>query len=93
MELIMKTIFKEIEITRDAVIQALEEFHRLYPDTNDYENWLEKDTYIYALRYQDRLYPPKHILSVVSGVSTTEFSGGEEINRVFRQLGFDVGVK
>jgi hypothetical protein len=30
---------------------------------------------------------------VVTGVPTTDFNGGEQTNRVFRQLGFDVENK
>lgn len=53
---------------KNAVLRALENFHHQHPDTNNYENWLDKDSYIYAIQHQDRLYPPKHILSVVSGI-------------------------
>lgn len=38
------------------------------------------------------LMEQKHILSVVSGIPT-HFHGGSQTNRVFRQLGFDVGLK
>jgi 5-methylcytosine-specific restriction enzyme A len=82
--------FRGIDITREGVLHSLEEFHQEFPDTNSYENWLDKGSYIYAIYYQDKLYPPKHILSVVSGIPTTEFSGGEQTNRMFRQLGFVV---
>lgn len=35
-------------------------------------------------------YPPKHILSQATGISTRDFSGGDETNNVLRQLGFEV---
>ena len=89
----MSTSFKRVLIKREAVIRAMDDFDDLYPTTNDYENWLNKDTYKYAIRYRGRLYPPKHLLSEISGFPTTEFSGGEQTNRVFRQLGFEVGIK
>ena len=88
-----ETVFKGHTITRDQVLRALDDFKALYPDDNDYDNWSEKKTYKYALVYGDRLYPPKHILSVITGISTQEFSGGEQTNRVFRQLGFTVTDK
>lgn len=88
-----ETVFKGITITRDQVLRALDNFKVLYPDDNAYENWRESENYKYALVYGDRLYPPKHILSVITGISTTEFSGGEQTNRVFQQLGFTVTDK
>ena len=86
----METKFKGVVITRHQVLSALRDFDAVYPDDNDYDNWREKKTYIYALKHGDRLYPPKHILSVVSDISTEEFSGGDQTNRVFQQLGFTV---
>lgn len=87
----MSTItFRKITITRNMVIDALRVFSAEFPDTNTYDGWLDKASYHYVLEYDSRRYPPKHILSVVTGISTREFSGGEETNRVFRELGFDV---
>jgi len=86
-------VFKGITVTRDEVITALKAFASAYPEPNGYERWLEKDTYLYAIDYQGRLYPPKHILSVVTGIPTSEFSGGEQTNRVFRDLGFEIVSK
>jgi 5-methylcytosine-specific restriction protein A len=71
----------------------LHEFARQHPNTGSYDDWLKKETYKYAIRYDGRVYPPKHILSMVTGISTSEFNGGEQTNRVFRQLGFDVENK
>lgn len=86
----LTTTFKGTDISQSEVIRALREFMEMYPDPNQYENWMEKDNYKYAIDYEGRLYPPKHILSRVSGVSTQEFSGGEQTNRVFEQLGFEI---
>lgn len=84
------TTFKKRTITRRQVLDALHTFAEAHPDSNTFDQWLEKESYRYAVVYRDRRYPPKHILSAVSGVPITEFSGGEETNRVFRQLGFVV---
>jgi hypothetical protein len=89
----MPTTFKGNQIRREDVLRALELFNNYYPSTNDYENWLENDAYIYAILLNERRYPPKHILSETSGILADEFSGGEMTNRVFRQLGFEVGYK
>ena len=89
----METTFLRKTVTRQQILDALHEFARQHPDTNTYENWLQKGTYKYAVRYDGRVYPPKHILSVVTGIPTANFNGGEQTNRVFRQLGFDVENK
>ena len=68
----METTFKGFLITRQDVLTVLHDFDQRYADTNQYEDWLEKDNYIYALHYDGRLYPPKHILSEVSGIPTSE---------------------
>ena len=89
----METTFLTVTVTRQQILNALHEFARQYPDTNSYENWLDKGTYKYVLRFDGRLYTPKYILSLVTGIPTTDFSGGEQTNRVFRALGFDVENK
>ena len=89
----MQITFKNILITRQDVLTILHDFDQRYPDTNQYEDWLEKDNDIYALHYAGRPYPPKCILSEVSGLPTTELHGGEPTNRVFRRLGFEVERK
>jgi len=89
----MFTTFKGVTIKQEAVLRALDDFDDCYPSTNQYDNWLDKDGYKYAIRYRGRLYPPKHILSEVSGISRADFGGGKQTNRVFRQLGFEVGYK
>jgi hypothetical protein len=43
--------------------------------TIDSDNWLNKQTYLYALCHDGRLYHPKHILSTATGIPTTDFSG------------------
>jgi 5-methylcytosine-specific restriction enzyme A len=89
----MQTTFKGKIVTRQDILDALQEFSTQYPDPDTYDNWLQKGNYIYALRYGEKTYPPKHILSRAARIPTSEFSGGEETNRVFRQLGFIIEKK
>jgi len=89
----MSTTFKGVLIKRDVIIRAMDDFDDRYPMTNEYDNWLDNRIFIFAIRFRGRLYPPKYILSVVSGISRTDFSGGDQTNRVFRQLDFEVGNK
>jgi hypothetical protein len=89
----LETRFREQLVTRQAILFAMQEFDRQYANPNDYENWLERESYVYCVWHDSRQYPPKHILSVVTGISTTEFSGGDQTNRVFADLGFEVTPK
>ena len=89
----MSTTFKGVLIKREAVIRAMNDFDDYYPSTSQYDKWLDKGAYKYAISYRARLYPPKYILSVVSGISTTHFNGGDQTNRVFWELGFDIVYK
>lgn len=85
--------FRGKDITKDMVVQELEKFDAEYPDTNNYDNWLEDDSYKYALEHRGKLYPPKYILSRLTGIDVIEFSGGDETNNVFRELGFTIRNK
>ena len=80
-------------MTRRDILDALQEFSTQYPNPDTYDNWLQKDNYIYILRYRDNVYPLKHILSRAARIPTSEFGGGAETNRVFRQLGFIIEKK
>ena len=73
-------------ISREHILRVLRRFDEVYPDTNAYDNWLDKGNYRYALSYGGKLYPPKYILSQASGESVSTFSGGE-------QTKFDVPVR
>lgn len=87
------TTFKGERISREAVLRALSSFDEDYPDSNQYDDWLDKGNYKYALTYGGKRYPCKYILSQASGLAIRIFSGGEETNRVFRELGFEVVAK
>ena len=79
-----------IPITGDGVVEAMRQFDAQYRVTNDYDRWLDKETYHYAVRHAGRLYPCKYILSLASGWPLDRFGGGQQTNRKFKALGFDV---
>jgi len=89
----METTFKRQTVTRQNILDAIHDFSSQYPNPATYDNWLQKATYKYAVHYGERVYPPKHILSRATGIPTTDFSGGEQTNRVLQQLGFDIACK
>ena len=78
------------KITRQQVIRAFKQFDNQYPCANDYDSWLDKGNYKYAVRYSGRLYPCKLILSLASGFPRSDYEGGKQTNNVFRRLGFEV---
>jgi hypothetical protein len=80
-------------LTHDDIIQAIAAFDREWPSTASYDDWLVKGTYKYALRYHDKVYPPKRILSLASGVRVRRFNGGSQSNHLLVTLGFDVAEK
>lgn len=80
--------FKGKQITRDDVLKELANFDEKYPETNNYENWLNDGSHKFALKYRGRLYPSKYILSQATGLPVSQFSGGDETISIFYQLGF-----
>jgi 5-methylcytosine-specific restriction enzyme A len=89
----MGTVFLHHIVTRQNIQDALHNFAVQYPNSENYDSGLRKENYRYVVRYDGRNYPPKNILSMAPGISTENFGGGEQTNRVFRQLGFDVENK
>ena len=88
-----ETIFKGKRVTRDKIKAVIHEFDEQFRNSNSYDAWLGKGTYKYAIKYHGKLYPPKFILSRVTGMNISKFSGGIGTNRVFCQLAFDVAPK
>jgi hypothetical protein len=83
-----RTTFLGRIVTDRDIITATKRYDQQYPVTNDYDGWLNNGRYKWALRRRGRLYPPKLILSRVSGKYVGDFSGGDQANRVFDDLGF-----
>lgn len=84
----MSVIFKGVNLTAQDILTAMNDFDSQYQNTNDYDPWLGKETYKYAVWHNGKLYPCKHILSRATRIHTSKFSGGEQTNSVFRKLGF-----
>jgi hypothetical protein len=84
------TEFKGIKVSSNDVLNALEAFDKQYPSSDGFENWFDSENHKFALKHGDKLYPPKFILSQITGVPRNEFSGGQQTNSVFRDLGFDI---
>ena len=79
-----------VRVTAKDILKAMRYFDLQYQNGNDYDSWLDKKNYKYAVKHNSKLYPPKHILSRATAIDTSEFRGGEQTNSVFRKLGFRV---
>ena len=53
-----QTIFKGVTVSDQQILQAMKAFDAQWPhDSNEYDSWLEKKSYKYAVRRGRRLYP------------------------------------
>ena len=100
-------VYRDLQITDEQVRSGIALYDREYP-LNDYprtkerphvKTWLENDTYVYAIRYGGKCYPPKHILWSAIGPGSKgmyRFMGGGRPGRanwVLERLGFEVVPK
>ena len=84
------------EVSRRDVLDALADFDRVYPNTRQFDNWLEKKNHKWAIEYEGKLYPVKYILSKASGVHVNRFYGGSNpgcANHLLGRLGFQIVKK
>jgi dynein-related subfamily AAA family protein len=79
------------EPSHDKVLKAFKRFDRHMRADATTSDWDDGESQQYVVKYGDRLYPPKRILSITSGIPISELGDGEEVNKVFTTLGFDIG--
>jgi hypothetical protein len=78
------------DVSAEKIMDAVQEFDRSFRDSVEYRDWESKGNYRHALVVGERRYPPKKILSLATGISTREFSGGPEANGYLKRRGFSV---
>ncbi len=86
----MQTSFGGRIVTRQHVLDAMSDFDQRYANTEEYVRWLSSKTQKHVVRHNGQQYPPKLILCLATHFNVTDFKGGEEVNYVFRDLGFEV---
>jgi hypothetical protein len=79
-------------VTREALLKAMEEFDKELRDTEEWFGWEQKGTYSYAIVRDDHRYPVKQIISMVTGEPKTNFSGGFEANHYVSKRGLSVAA-
>src|SRR5262245_55869135 len=70
--------------------EALARFDREHRASPEWQDWERREAYKYAIAKNGRLYPPKEIVAMSTGVAKTEFSGGAEANGFLRKQGFPI---
>ena len=81
-------IFKGRTITENDVLRAMSLFDQDRRQSFESARWRT-----YAVLQDGRLYPPKEILSMVTGLRVDQFVGGYPTNSRFEKLGFLVFSK
>jgi hypothetical protein len=77
-------------MTREEILAAMSRFDVTYPNTNDYDSWLDKANYTKAVRYNGRLYPCKWLVAEVMKLATPELNTNNDVVPVLERLGFEV---
>ena len=58
------------DVSAEAVLKALHEFDAVWRDSAEYSGWEQNKNYLHAIIINDRLYPPKMVLSIATGMPT-----------------------
>jgi MoxR-like ATPase len=78
------------EVDRSAIESALQRFDAELRNSKEWSDWEKDGNFDYAIDFNGRRYPPKQIVSMATGTSKNQFSGGPPTNSVLEDLGFDV---
>lgn len=78
------------DVTPEEILKALQIFDSTQRSLTEWQGWEKKKSQKYALSYKGRLYPPKEIISIATGVPVSDFSGGDQSNSYLRRRGFEV---
>lgn len=79
-------------LSRQMILSAIDRFDAEVRDTPEGQSWTANRAQKFALDHEGRLYPPKRIISLATGVSLSDFSGGTETNDALSNAGFEIVV-
>jgi 5-methylcytosine-specific restriction enzyme B len=63
-------------VPAEALFDAMERFDRELRYTVNWANWEQDRRHRYAIEYEGRRYPVKHIISMATGMGVGDFAGG-----------------
>src|SRR5271163_2888386 len=76
--------------SREAIFKAMDDFDRDLRDRAEWSDWQSRNSFKFALERDGRMYPVKKIISMTTGTTVSNFSGGAEANGFLKKLGFTV---
>jgi hypothetical protein len=79
-----------VSVDPARIDEALAQFDREERASPKWQGWETRDSYKYAIAKNDRLYPPKEIIALATGIANANFSGGAEANGYLRKHGFRI---
>lgn len=78
------------QVDRKKLEQAFKDFDKNWRSTNQYQKWEQNRNYLHAVSYKGKLYPPKRLISIATGISTRLFYGGAPANSYLAKFGFKI---
>ena len=78
------------DTSKEKIIGAMEIFDEQFRHLEKWSGWEKRENYKYAIKYNDRLYPVKQIISLATEIPLNSFSGGDESNKFLTKKGFDI---
>ncbi|WP_198398983.1 MrcB family domain-containing protein [Caballeronia hypogeia] len=78
------------QVERSKLLEAINEFDATLLPSEEWRDWQNNGAQVWALRHEGRLYPPKKIISLATGLPVNKFSGGPESNAYLNQRDFEV---
>jgi 5-methylcytosine-specific restriction protein A len=75
---------------RKQIEVAMANFDKGLRSSAEWSQWQANAAQKFALTYEGRLYPPKKIISLATGVPVSDFYGGYPSNSYLENMGFDV---
>ena len=79
------------KVDSQAISTALQEFDQSLRGSPEWIDWEHNKAQVWVIQHEGRIYPPKKIISLATGVPVREFSGGPETNSYLESLGYRVG--
>lgn len=77
-------------VSREKILEAIQEFESNLLPTDEWRTWESNAAQVWALVHDGKRYPPKKIISMATGISVKDFSGGPESNGYLNTLAFEV---
>ncbi len=78
------------DVAKEKIVAALDKFDREYRNDKRWIGWEQQANQKYAIVYKRKLYPPKMIISIATGISRNNFTDGEQTNGYLRARGFTI---